>query len=115
MPISLPIINDPGQNPIVSMLTKALHVTHIVTLCKNLFCDNEDKKDDAQVAILTEVLHVTHIVTLCKNLVLLDAIPPTNMGIKWVVKVMKYYNIILNKNKRCYLPFHMCKYKPPST
>jgi hypothetical protein len=71
MPISLPIINDPGQNPIVWTID-------IVSL-------------------------------------LLDAIPPTNMGIKWVAKVMKYYNIILNKNKRCYLPFHMCKYKPPST
>ena len=34
----------------------SLHVTHIVTLCKNLVCDNEDKEDDAEVAMLTEVL-----------------------------------------------------------
>jgi hypothetical protein len=33
----------------------SLHVTHIVTLCKNLVCDNEDKEDDAEVAMLTEV------------------------------------------------------------
>jgi hypothetical protein len=36
---------------------------------------------------------------------LLDTIPPINRGIKWVVIVMKYNNIILNKNRRCYLPF----------
>ena len=36
----------------------SLHVTHIVTLCKNLVCDNEDKEDDAEVAMLTEVLRV---------------------------------------------------------
>ena len=33
----------------------SLHVTHIVTLCKNLVCDNEDKEDDAEVAMLTEI------------------------------------------------------------
>ena len=32
----------------------SLHVTHIVTFCKNLVCDNEDKEDDAEVAMLTE-------------------------------------------------------------
>ena len=42
----------------------SLHVTHIVTLCKNLVCDNEDKEDDAEVAMLTEVLRVILIFAL---------------------------------------------------
>ena len=42
----------------------SLHVTHIVTLCKNFVCDNEDKEDDAEVAMLTEVLRVILIFAL---------------------------------------------------
>lgn len=50
MPISLPITNDSGQNPIVRTFD------------------------------IVSLLH--------------DTIPPTNRGIKWVVIVMKYNNII---------------------